>query len=43
MLIYIMVTLAFGIAGGLIYFYYQRQGQFEDSEEPKYQMLREDD
>lgn len=43
MLGYILVTLAFGMAGGIIYFYFQKQGQFEDSEEPKYQMLREQD
>lgn len=42
MLSYIVVTLAFGIAGGVIYFYFQKKGQFEDPEEPKYQMLRDD-
>lgn len=43
MLAYILVTTAFGIAGGLIYFYFQKKGQFDDTEEPKYQMLREKD
>ena len=43
MLCYILVTTAFGLAGGLIYFYYQRTGQFDDTEEPKYQMLRDDE
>ena len=42
MLAYIIITLAFGIATGAIYFYYQKKGQFDDLEEPKYQMLRDD-
>lgn len=43
MLGYILVSLAFGMAGGIIYYYFQKKGQFDDMEEAKYQMLREDD
>jgi nitrogen fixation-related uncharacterized protein len=35
-------ALVMALLGILIYIYYHLQGQFDDPEEPKYQMLRED-
>jgi nitrogen fixation-related uncharacterized protein len=32
-----------GLMGLAVYIYYMRKGQFEDSEEVKYQMFREKD
>lgn len=32
-----------GLAGIAIYFYYSRQGQFEDPEDVKYQLFRDDE
>lgn len=43
MLWYIVSSAAFGLVGILVYVYYLRQGQFEDPEDVKYQMFREDD
>lgn len=43
MLGYIALTIATGLAGVLVYIYYLRQGQFEDPEEVKYQLFREDE
>lgn len=42
MLWYIATSLAFALAGLLIYFYYHQQGQFEDSEDVKYQLFHEE-
>ena len=35
-------SLAGGIAGVMIYIYYMRKGQFDDPEDVKYQMFREE-
>jgi cbb3-type cytochrome oxidase maturation protein len=43
MLSYILLSLAMGIAGILIYVYYLRKGQFDDPEDVKYQLFREDE
>ncbi len=43
MIITLCSTLLMGLAGFFGYFYYLRKGQFEDSEDVKYQMFREDD
>ena len=43
MLIYIALTIATGLAGVGVYIYYLRQGQFDDPEEVKYQLFRDDD
>ena len=40
---YLTVTFSFALAGMLIYIYYLNKGQFEDSEDVKYQMFREED
>ncbi|MCB1111594.1 MAG: cbb3-type cytochrome oxidase assembly protein [Chlamydiales bacterium] len=42
MMIYIIGSVATGVAGILIYIYYLRQGQFEDLEDVKYQMFRDE-
>lgn len=36
-------TLMMALAGIVIYIYYFQKGQFEDSEDVKYQMFREDE
>lgn len=36
-------SLALGIAGALVYIYYLRKGQFEDPEDVKYQMFRDEE
>jgi cbb3-type cytochrome oxidase maturation protein len=43
MLAYILSSLAMGLAGLLIYLYYMRNGQFDDSEEVKYQIFRDEE
>lgn len=43
MLVEILMTLAFGIAAFLIFVYYVRKGQFDSSEEVKYQMFHDDE
>jgi len=43
MIIYITISIATGLAGIAIYIYFMRQGQFEESEEIKYQLFREDE
>jgi cbb3-type cytochrome oxidase maturation protein len=43
MLIDLMVTLAGGLAGLVIFFYYWRKGQFDDCEDVKYQMFRDEE
>lgn len=42
MLIYIAITIAAGLSGVGIYIYYLRKGQFDDLEEVKYQLFREE-
>jgi len=43
MLAYIAVSVAMGLAGALVYIYYQRKGQFDDMEDVKYQLFREEE
>lgn len=39
----IVSSIALGLSGMLIYVYYLRKGQFDDPEDVKYQMFREED
>lgn len=39
---YLLSSLVLGVAGLLVYLYYLRKGQFDDSEEVKYQIFHED-
>ncbi len=43
MLWLIVSSIAFGGSGMLVYIYYLRKGQFEDPEDVKYQMFREEE
>jgi hypothetical protein len=43
MMSYIAFSIASGLAGIAIYVYFMRQGQFEESEEIKYQLFREEE
>lgn len=43
MLWYISSSVALGLAGMLAYLYYLKKGQFDDPEDVKYQMFREDE
>jgi len=43
MLWYIASSIAMGLSFLLIYAYYMRKGQFEDTEDVKFQMFREDE
>jgi len=43
MIVYLTITFSFALAGMLIYIYYLKKGQFDDSEEVKYQMFREEE
>ncbi len=43
MLGYIALTIATGLAGIIIYIYYLKQGQFDDQEDVKYQLFREEE
>ena len=38
----IMTSLIGGLCGIFIYIYYMRKGQFEDPEDVKYQLFRDD-
>lgn len=40
---YISSSIAMGIAGLMIYIYYLRKGQFDEGEDVKYQMFREEE
>lgn len=40
---YIVSSTAFALAGLAVYIYYMRKGQFEDLEDVKYQLFREED
>lgn len=42
MIWYLVSSLAMAFAGGIIYVYYLRKGQFEKSEDVKYQMFRDE-
>lgn len=39
----IVSSIAFSLAGVLVYIYYMRKGQFEDPEDVKYQMFRDEE
>lgn len=39
----ILSSIAGGICGLIVYIYYLKSGQFEDSEDVKYQMFREEE
>lgn len=43
MIWYLMISLIMGFAGIFIYIYYLRKGQFDDGENVKYQIFRDDD
>lgn len=43
MLIEIFLTLIAGICGLFVFLYYLQKGQFEEHEDVKYQMFREND
>ena len=43
MIWYVASSVAMGLAGFCIYLYYWRKGQFEDGEDVKYQMFRDDE
>lgn len=40
---YLISSLVMSLAGFLLYYYYFRKGQFEDAEDVKYQLFRDDD
>lgn len=39
---FLLVSLVGGLAGVAVFVYQMRKGQFEDPEDPKYQMFRDD-
>jgi len=39
---FLMFSLVGGLGGLLVFIYYLKKGQFDDPEEPKYQIFRED-
>lgn len=43
MLVYIVSSIALALAALLIYLYYMRKGQFDDPEDVKYQMFRDEE
>jgi len=43
MIWFITSTLAAGLMGLLVFIYYLRKGQFDDIEDVKYQMFREEE
>ena len=43
MLIDLVLTLAAGLSALLVFLYYWYRGQFDDMEDVKYQMFRDDD
>lgn len=43
MMPYIALSIATGLAGIALYIYFLRKGQFEDVEEVKYQLFREEE
>lgn len=40
---YLLITIAGGLVGICCMIYYMRRGQFDDPEDPKYQMFRNED
>jgi len=43
MIWYLASTISFALAGMVLYIYYFRKGQFDDPEDVKYQMFRDED
>ncbi len=43
MIAYLASSVALGIIGLILFFYFWRKGQFDHIEEAKYQMFREDE
>ncbi len=43
MIWYIAGTISFALSGMLIYIYYLQKGQFDDPEDVKYQMFRDEE
>lgn len=43
MIWYLASTISFALAGMVLYIYYLRKGQFDDPEDVKYQMFRDED
>ena len=43
MLWYLTGTISLALAAVIIYIYYLRKGQFDDSEDVKYQMFRDEE
>lgn len=43
MIWYIASALSMGLAGLLIYLYYLKKGQFDDPEDVKYQLFRDEE
>lgn len=43
MIWFIASSLSMGFAGLLIYFFYLKKGQFDDPEDVKYQLFRDDE
>lgn len=43
MIWYLASSLFMGLAGAVVYLYYFRKGQFDNQEDVKYQLLREDE
>lgn len=40
---FLLIALTGGLAGVIVCLYYMKKGQFEDPEDPKYQMFRDDE
>lgn len=43
MIWYLVVTISFALAGMLVYIYFLQNGQFDDIEDAKYQMFRDEE
>lgn len=43
MILFIAGTISFALSGMLIYIYYLQKGQFDDPEDVKYQMFRDEE
>lgn len=43
MIWYIASSIALGLAGLIMYIYYLRKGQFDDPEDVKYQLFRDEE
>ena len=43
MMWYLVSSIAMALAGAFVYVYYLKKGQFDKSEDVKYQMLRNED